>query len=163
MSALLNRPMSIDGVPVIYDENTVHLARAVGMWPKKRIVVGPAWWKLTEDEQLAVLYHELGHCRGFHFEKRAGLLCLVIAPILIVFPWPMTVAVVVSLLAWEFVTWIARGHELEADRFSAARGYGAAMSTYLRRPESRRPDSEFYPSHADRLAALAELTKEKSC
>lgn len=153
---------TIEGFEVYYDEHSARVARAIGLWPRKRIVVGPDWSKLPEPERVAVLYHEAGHCRAFHLEKRIVALALAAVPAMALVSWTIIAAVILSLMAWELAAWLARQGELEADRFAAARGHGQALARFLSRATNHGA-SEFYPSHAERIAALASIPKEDSC
>jgi len=60
------------GVPVRVDRfpKREFIAEARGVWPFKRIVVSPHFLMMHPTYQRAVLAHEAGHCKHFHFEKR---------------------------------------------------------------------------------------------
>ena len=127
----------VHGVEVYYDPDTEQLAHAVGVWWRKRIVVGPIWWTLHRRERYAILLHEAGHCRRYHLEVR--LLWL-------------------PLFWTEFAARLCRQQELAADAFVAEQGYGADLLAALRRLET--VPGTFYPSHEERYAALERRIKE---
>lgn len=135
--------MKILGIPVVFDPLCPVHGVARGLWPFKRIAVGPEWYRLDVGERLGVLFHEAGHCVGLHLEKRLA-------------------AVPLLFLAPEFIRRFTHEQELEADRFAAERGYGQELARYLdgRNP----PESPFYPSNAVRSAILrARHCKEVPC
>lgn len=153
-----------EGIAVYVDERAGVLARSAGLWPRKRIVVNAAWELLPEPERTAVVYHELGHCRGMHMEKRVAMLAIALIPVMVAVPWPILVGVVATAIAWELATWLARQHEFDADRYAARRGHGAGLVRFLAR--ARGPNdgaSDFYPSHSERIEALATIPREAPC
>ncbi len=127
------------GIPVFADALSRIIADARGLWPFKRIVVGPGWYLLSERERMAVLYHEAAHVRGWHMEKR----------LLHVFD-----------LAFNPVRARARcaEQECEADRFAAEHGYGAELAAVLKKfpPEG----GAFYPALDERLPRLLEAIED---
>lgn len=125
--------MKILGIPVVFDPRCATLAVARGLWPFKRIAVGPEWYRLDVGERLGVLFHEAGHCVGLHMEKR-----LAAAPLLFIAPG--------------FIRRFTHAQEIEADRFAADQGYALDLARVL---ESRpAPESLFYPSNEVRSAIL---------
>lgn len=133
--------MKVLGIPVITDPTFRGHARAAGVWPFKRIVVGPALATLPTAEREAVLMHEAHHCRAFHLEARLLMLPLV--------------------LVAHFVMRVCRRQELTADRHAVRRGLGEHMRNYLARHDH--PESHFYPSTAERVAEIDRLLKEEPC
>lgn len=127
--------MKVCGIPVVLDPALPRLAVARGLWPFKRIEVGPAWFALTPEERIAVLYHEAGHCKAWHMELRALLL-----PLLFITPQ-------------RHQRW-CREQEFFCDRFAAALGWGWPLAVTLCR--TRVPDHPLYPSNAERVARLKE-------
>lgn len=120
------------GIPTVFDPEFLRIAEARGV-VRHRIVIGPRFLRLPLDERTAILYHEAAHVLRLHMLKR-----LAVVPLL--------------LLGFDFPRRLARAQEMEADAFAARFGYGSAMARFLRRiPEI---DSIFYPSHAERVAAL---------
>lgn len=129
--------MKICGIPVVFDPYCATVAVARGIWPFKKIAVGLSWYALDAGERLAVLYHEAGHCRALHMEKRLAML-----PLLFVAPG--------------FVMRFARAQEIEADRFAAENGCRAESIEFLGRiPQEA---SHFYPSSAERVRRLKEIS-----
>ena len=127
---------TICGVPVHYSSEA-GVARAIGLWPRKRILVGPLWFALPPSERQAVLYHEAKHCLAFHMEIR-----LLLVP-----------------LCWlGSVRRLAQRQELAADRHAADNGYGMEMLRFVRRMQD--VDDEFYPSVHDRCAHLSRYLRE---
>jgi Zn-dependent protease with chaperone function len=106
----------------------------------KRIVVGPAFLRLTLPEQNAVLSHEVCHCKRFHLERRLFSL-----PLLFLNP----------CLSQR----IAVSHEFEADAFAAHRGLGPELLSVLRKlPHG----GNFYPSRKEREEALKRIIGEQA-
>lgn len=132
--------MKILGIPVVLEPRCPIAARARGLWPAKRIEVGPAWYALPAEERVAVLYHEAHHCRALHLEARVLLLPLVILA--------------------SAVMAICRRQEIAADRRAIAHGWGEPMARYLRR--ANQPESHFYPSSSERVEAIRRY-QEASC
>lgn len=128
----------IRGVPVVYDEHSPELAHAAGVWPFKRIVVGPEWFALEAEEQAAILMHEVYHCRALHMEVRWLL-----------FPFCWT----------RFAREIGKRQEFAADRYAAREGYQHELVMFLAR-HGRGPTSPFHPSTWDRIDSL--LKPERS-
>lgn len=132
-------PKEFLGIPIVCDLHSRLIADARGLWPFKRIVVGCTWFYLKERERTAVLYHEAGHVRGWHMEKR-----------------------VLHLLDLAFNPVRARAmcaeQECEADRFAAKAGYGAELAAVLKKfpPEG----GAFYPALDERLPRLLEAIED---
>lgn len=143
------------GIPVYFDETAKATARATGLWPRKRIILGPMWAKLPEPERTAVLYHEIGHCKALHMEGRALVTCAAFAPAVFLLPGKLLVVILVTLVLWELAAWLARKSEYDADRFAAQHGHGPALARYLCRPIAYDGATDFYPSRSDRIDALA--------
>jgi Zn-dependent protease with chaperone function len=151
---LRKRLLDLMDIPVFLDSDATVLARAAGVGPWKKILVSPAWEALPNAEKSAVLVHEVGHCKAFHMEKRIAMLILTALPVLAVLPWPFIVAALTSIAVWEFTCYQARTHELEADRFAAQAGYAGGLVTYLMRAPEVSDAEDFYPTNAERIAAL---------
>jgi Zn-dependent protease with chaperone function len=124
--------VKICGIPVVFDASCDRVAVARGVWPFKKIAVGPSLNLLSERERFAVLYHEAAHCKRFHMEARILLLPL--------------------LLLSRIVRYFTHRHEFSADRFAAEHGWGVDLATWLMRVNQ--PESDFYPSCAERVRAL---------
>lgn len=150
---------TFEGVQVVYDEHCTLPARAAG-FVRKRIVVGPSFALLPTGEQYALLYHELGHCRSMHMEKRAAMLAIALVPLLWI-PFAVTVPIIAALLVWELASWLARRQEHSADAEAVRAGYGSDMVAYLNRVSTPEHDgsSDFYPSHAERIAYIASIER----
>lgn len=157
--SVIAQPAQFEGVELVFDEQAHLPAQAVGI-VRKRIVVGPQWAMLPEREKYALLYHELGHCRSLHMEKRVGMLCLALVP-LCWLPLAVIVPIVAAALVWEGASWLARRQEHEADAVAAHAGYGEDMVQYLKRVTTPGHDgsSDFYPSHAERIAHIKEIQR----
>lgn len=135
--------MNVCGIPVEFDATSTRVAEACGFWPRKRIVVGRAWYGLTGEERVAVLFHEAGHCKAFHLELRILML-----PLLLIAP--------------PLAAWICRRQELACDRFAARAGFGDELVGMLERIHAE--DNLFYPSHAERARSIKEyLQGEELC
>jgi len=129
------------GVPVRVDRfpKREFIAEARGVWPFKRIVVSPHFLMMHPTYQRAVLAHEAGHCKHFHFEKR-----ILALPFLILTP------------AW--IREFAHDQEIEADAFAATQGYGLELAAML--DQHVFGESDFYPSNATRSSRLREMCHE---
>ncbi len=133
-------PAEVFGVPVAYLPTSPLMADARGVWPLKRIVVGPRWMKIaSERERLAVLAHEAAHCLKWHLEKR-------ILAVLLLFIRP------------QFAARLCIEQELDADEFAARAGFGVELLSVLER--EREESGMFYPSNAQRKEALCKLIEE---
>lgn len=106
------------------------LACALSIGPFKRIFVGPAFFKLPVEQQMAVYYHEKGHCDGHHLEWR--ILCALLNPFAL--------------------TYICRKQELWADRYAWAHGFGPALIDFLNR--TPRKAGWFHPPTETRVARV---------
>lgn len=92
--------------PVRRDPKCRDVARSLGIWPFKSIVLGDAWFLLTAYEQQAVLMHEVGHCRLWHKELK------------------------LLMLPFAYCKWAqaaSKRHEFEADAFAVRSGHGFGM------------------------------------
>src|SRR5262245_7646278 len=100
------------GVKVIYDEDQAYACRARGIWFFTKISVGPTFFRFPPREQMALLVHEVGHCRLRHIEARLRAI------------W---------LLFWdrERLFELCVEQENEADRFAQQHGYGADLGRAL--------------------------------
>jgi len=130
----------IEGVPVIYDVNSLFLADARGVLWWKKIVVGPRWLALSWREAHAVLLHEAKHCLDEHLAKR-----ILMVPIF----WT------------EFGQRICREQELACDAFATECGYGVELMQVVRRFYSHAP-GPFYPPVDERCARMNRVLREAS-
>ena len=124
------------GVRVIHWSGLQVISACFGIWPLKCILVGTRFWELSDGEQYAVLYHELGHYRLWHHEKR-----LLYAPLLLARP---------SLFFR-----LCRDQEFEADAFAASQGFGGYLSYLFSRMVGS--PSKFHPDFAARIERLRNL------
>ena len=150
-----------EGYDVYFDPESRVEARAVGLWPKKRIVVGAMWAKLPEPERTAVIYHEVGHCKAMHLERRVLMLVAAFAPALFMLPARLLIVGLATLFLWELAAWWARKSEYEADLFAAQHGHARALVSYLARPRPFDGSGDFYPSHSERIEALIRASQEE--
>ena len=125
--------MNVLGIPVYFNPATDEMAYATGVWPFKRIVIGPRWLTLDTGERMGVLMHEAKHCLAFHLEIR-----LLLLP--------------VSWMNW--VLRLCHQQELDADAFAVEQGYGRDL---LRLVTRFREGNEYYPSFDDRYNNMIEL------
>jgi Zn-dependent protease with chaperone function len=123
----------VHGIRVSYSDKLSLLSESRGIWPWKKIVVGPLFWQLTFREQGAVLLHEAGHCRNFHLEKR-----LLMTPYILFRP--------------SLVLQICAEQEFEADFYSAAHGYSYELMTLFQKMTAQK--SPFHPDMASRIERL---------
>jgi Zn-dependent protease with chaperone function len=112
-------------------------AEARGFLFRRRIEIGRAFFRLTGPVQQAILLHEAAHLKRHHIEKRALLAPLHFLPF-------------VRRMAWQ--------HELDADAFAVASGYGVPLLLYL--AAAHRGDGEFYPPFSQRAQNIHRLTRE---
>lgn len=122
----------IRGIPVVYVASSPYVAHAAGIWPLKRIIVGPRWFDFDAEEQAAVLMHEVYHCRALHMEIRW---------LMLPFFWT------------EWARRIGREQEFSADRFAAREGYRHELMYFLSRYPPR--EEPFHPSSWERIRHLA--------
>lgn len=128
-------PDEFMGIPVQFDILQPQPAISSGVWPFQKIIVGGKWFKLTEPERAAVLAHEVGHCKAWHFERRILSLWAILIP-----------KMRVLAIRW------AHQHELSADRFAVRAGHGPALLGVL--AKFRGPGGMFYPSFEVRASAI---------
>jgi hypothetical protein len=128
------------GYPVHFEPKYRGMAAARGFWPRKRIVVGRLFFWLPARMQVAVLLHEVAHCRGMHLEKR-----LLLAP-----------------LFW--TGWVRRWtlrQEHECDEFAVVHGFGVEFVKFLSYAGPRNDvDDPFHPPHEERTARIEARMKE---
>ena len=127
------------GIPVYYTLDRRVFAESRGIWPWKRIVVGPGWNRLQYEEQIAALLHEAHHCRALHFEIRL---------LLVPFCWMTR------------VQRIAQRQELACDRFAHDNGFGHEMLRIMSKTQGT--GGEFYPLLKDRCDHLINLLRGKA-
>lgn len=119
------------GIPIEIDHKLSTVSRIKGIWPFRRIVVGPKYFVLGDHEKTAVLLHEVAHCQRWHLEMRFALL-----PV-----------------CWmKAIQRLCREQEFTADRFAAECGYAEELSAVLRR--LKQPHGPLYPSNDERIARL---------
>lgn len=126
---------SVLGIPVIFDPFSPLHADSRGLWKWKRIAIGPAYFQLSDAQQIAVLFHEACHCLKFHLEKR-----ILALPLLLFRPG--------------FCFRLCQQQELEADTFAAEHGHGKALLSML--TQTDRESGPFYPRLEERIASLKE-------
>lgn len=121
------------GVPVSYDPGLKNISDSRGIWPFKKIVVGPQFLQLSPGEQGAVLLHEVGHCQLYHLEKRIAMMWLV-------------------LVSPKRLLRLCLAQEYEADAYAAKEGF----APYLASVFSRLQDAEgvLHPDLALRIERL---------
>ncbi len=111
------------------------MAKASGFFFNRRIVIGPAFYGLPKRQQDAVLAHEEGHCRGWHFELRLLML---------------------PLFWTRWAQKLAIRQELAADAYAVQRGFGVELLHFLAHDSG----GEFYPCPALRARVLRRRIKE---
>ena len=114
-------------IKFIYKKND-SIARSFSFGPIKRVFIGDRFFKLTEGQMNAVLYHEIAHCEKHHTEWRILFLFL---------PF--------------MFKWICEKQELAADRFVAECGFAKPLIELL---ASDYDGGSFHPSNAMRRAYL---------
>lgn len=120
------------GVRVRYDPQFIGISDSRGIWPLKRIFIGPTFLNFPPREQMALLLHEVGHCKLYHLEKRIARLWLLLRPKLL------------------FAFCIEQ--EYEADRFVWRCGYAVELAQAFTR--IRVVNSPLHPPVAERIARL---------
>jgi Zn-dependent protease with chaperone function len=148
------------GIPVEFSSNHGSVADARGFFGRKKIVVGPAWLKLDERVQRAVLLHEAHHCKSFHLEQRIVLLILMVLPILLVLPWTIIAVIFAVLGIYGMAQWVARLMEEAADGFAVEQGYGLEMARFLKSSHIFMP-KVFYPDFESRMRNIERAIKER--
>lgn len=147
------------GVAVSFEPTYLGLAETRGLLGWKRVVVGPAFTRLTPRERQAVLLHEAGHAKLWHAEKRVLPMAWAILthPVLV---WHIVMAMDAALAQVRFTAFLedsgmsefAQAQEYQADRFAAECGYGADLSQVFLRFGS---GGVLHPSLQSRLIRLA--------
>lgn len=124
--------MNLFGIPVRFDPDAKIISDSRGLWPFKRIVVGPPFFNFAEREKQAILLHEAGHCKMFHLEKRIARL------------W---------LLLWRpaLLARYCEAQEYAADQYAAECGYGLDLARAFSRFTG---ESDLHPGRHDRIARL---------
>ncbi len=120
---------------IVYDYDAERPAVARGFFFNRRIVVGQSFFALPKRQQDAVLAHEEGHCKGWHFEMR-----LLFLPVF-------------------WTRWgrkLAIRQELAADAYAARRGFGIDLLDFLRGDSG----GEFYPAPKLRARVLRKRIRE---
>lgn len=132
------------GIPVRYDPKlrVVSEARGVGRW--REVVIGPDFPFFPGREQQALLLHEAGHHQHGHIGERLRRLWLIV----------VRPAAFADLCCRQ---------ELQADRFTAACGYGPDLIRAFGRLVVRKPTTRterflarMHPPLAQRIAVVAE-------
>lgn len=124
--------MNCLGIPVHFDPSLRVLCDSRGIWPFKRIVVGPAIRMFTQRETEAILMHEVGHCKLFHLEKRLLNLWKIIAP--------------------QELAEYCRNQEYQADNFVCQLGKGRELLSAFNKIVSA--GSTLHPDMASRIERL---------
>ncbi|WP_211222630.1 M56 family metallopeptidase [Paenibacillus daejeonensis] len=65
-SARWTERLDADGIPVIVIREQAFVAMACGFFKRRIVISTGALHRFSEEEVLAVLYHELYHCRAYH-------------------------------------------------------------------------------------------------
>ena len=125
--------MNCLGIPIRYDPSAKMISDSRGLWPFKKIVVGPALRAFPEREQQAILLHEVGHCKMFHLEKRL-------------------LRVVTSLFRPRLIAAYCQAQEFAADQFAAGCGYGMELASAFTRIKSN--GDPLHPRLDARIARL---------
>jgi len=124
--------MNCLGIPIRYDPNAKVISDSRGIWPFKRVVIGPAIRNFTNDEAQAILMHELGHCKLFHLEKRLLRLWMIFRP--------------KRLAAY------CKKQEHQADYFVVQLGRGRELVSVLQKTQSS--GGPIHPDYASRIERL---------
>jgi len=155
-------PPEVCGIPVIYHPDSKHtLADARGLGRKAHIAVGPGWHRLDPLQQQATLYHEAGHIIGRHREFRVVMAALLLIPSLVLLPWNIIGAIVATTTIYFVVERWAQNQEIDADRFAARKGFGAAMLHLVRMVGPPASVPFFYPDYERRCGALTRFLEEQ--
>lgn len=93
-----------------FDPKFRGIASATGLWPFHRIMVGKDFLRFNSPQRAAILWHEFGHIRLWHAEKR--LLRILMNP-------------------FRDNTKAIDQHEFEADDYAKAAGYGKELAEAL--------------------------------
>ena len=109
--------MNCLGFPVAYNPRSKSISDSRGLWPFKRIVVGPFFSIFGDREKQAILLHEAGHCKMFHLEKRV-------------------VRAFTSIFRPSLLSEYCRAQEFAADQFAAGCGYALDLASALSRIKS---------------------------
>lgn len=160
------RSPEILGIRVVYDPRMVLISDSRGLWPCKKIVIGPAFLRLSDRQKGAVLLHEAGHCKLFHTERI--VLYTLLRPRLI---WALISASIAASRKFasetaESITWFQseierrapgigsyrQALESQADRFASGCGYGPDLAQVLLSPAGG--GGPFHPSPMARAQAL---------
>lgn len=129
------------GIPIRYDDRLRIISEARGLWPWKRIVIGPQFFRLEPRCQAAILLHEAGHAKLWHLEKR-------VAYALANFWRPAAIGR------------LCREQEFEADRFAAGCGYGRDLAIVFALVLNA--GGTFHPSPAERIERLVGVLRERT-
>lgn len=124
--------MNCLGIPVRYDPSLRVISDSRGVWPFKRIVVGPAIQNFTREEGQAILMHEAGHCKLFHLEKRLARLWMLVRP--------------------QMLGDYCKRQEYQADYFVVQLGRGRELVSVLEKTQSR--GGPIHPDAASRIERL---------
>jgi Peptidase family M48 len=160
-------PQSVLGLPIVYDIDFPGIAEAIGLWPLKGIRVGLRWFGIAPEERTAVLYHEAGHCKLWHAEKRLlWSLWMTLEPRrvwrILSLPDGATDAELLKHLP-DRLRAVSHQHEIEADAFAARMGYADGLLAFLNRHADLLA-SPLHPSPAERVQRILEsMDEETSC
>lgn len=146
------------GIPVQYSPYHRGVCDARGIWPRKRIMIGPLFNQFDMRIQQALLHHEARHCLRWHLEQRIALVLFMYLPLWLLTVRELIVIHLVGIMVW-FCYESARQHEIDADRFAVKHGYGAELLKFLK--ATFKPDpSRFYPNFEDRCNNIEKRIKE---
>lgn len=129
------------GVPVGFKRRLTNISEARGIWPWKKIVVGPQFFDLEARCQGAILLHEAAHAKLFHLEKRIGYA-------LLNFWRPAAIGRYCKM------------QEFQADAFAAGCGYGRDLAlVFARFPAA---GGDFHPSPEERIERLTGVLRDQT-
>lgn len=118
------------GVTVHYRQKEKMISDSRGLWPFKRICIGPEFFRFTERERQAILLHEVGHCKMFHLEKR----------------------ILNAILRPHLIASYCQAQEYAADQFAAGCGYAEDLASAFGRLHST--GDPMHPRREDRIKRL---------
>lgn len=113
------------GFELVYDAKLPDVAEVRSALWEPYIALGPRWFELYRMEQLAVLWHEVGHIMHEHMLIRIAL---------------------IPVFWTDFARRVAQRQELQADEYAVDHGYGRGMLQFLSRVYR---DNGFRENHAD--------------
>ena len=130
------------GIPVIFDSELKVVSQSRGIWPWKRIFLGPSFAEFPSREQAAILLHAVGHCKMRHLEKRiAG-------------SWRV-------LFGGSALVRLCVAQEYEADAFAANCGYAVELAKAFSRMElAGSHGGGLHPGTRNRIERLCRMPQD---